>query len=402
MIKTKRRYRQRGSGSIIELGDLRYRIGYDTSCGRHGRTQRFEVVRGTKREAEDLLRSRIDEVRKGEAGSDNPRCTFEQLSIRFLAAKKLSKEATTHRLYERTLKQHVLPVIGHMKARDVKPQHVAHILESATNKSRTTANGKPLGGTSLRNVRTLVKAVLGYGVKQGVLHRNVGDLVEPPALPHTERSFIEIEDLNRLLECAEGTEISTVIVLALCTGLRRQEICGLKWADFDPVTGHIMVKRAAKVVDGQVVIGNVKSSRSARTEVVDDHMVELLRRQRLSQLERRLSLGLGNPGQDGFIFERPDGLPCNPNDMSRAFSRLVRRHRLPAMRLHDLRHSNASLRHASGSSLKDISSGLGHSNINITANLYVHLFAGATREQAERLSGYLGKVLPAIRHGSGA
>ncbi len=220
-------------------------------------------------------------------------------------------------------------------------------------------------------------------------------LVDPSSLEvQQRRAFLSMQMV--------GPNIFTFVFLDEDDADRmlRAEICGLKWADFDPVTGHIMVKRAAKVVDGHVVIGNLKTRSSLRTEVVDDHMVEILKRQRLSQLEQRLSLGLGNPGPDGFIFERPDGLPWNPNEMSRKFSRLVRRHRLPAMRFHDLRHANASLRHASGSSLKDICAGLGHSNIGITANLYVHLFEGAKREQSERLSVYLGTVLPAIRRES--
>jgi integrase len=254
----------------------------------------------------------------------------------------------------------------------------------------------------LRNVRIVARAVLAFGVKQGVLLRNVGDLVEPPALPHTERVVIGVADVKTLLEGARGTELEAVVPFAIGTGLRRGEICGLKWADVDLATGHYSLKRAAKLVDGKVVIGNLKTKKSARTDVLPDFVTTILKTHREAQAERHTALGIGNRGTDGFVFDRVDGQPWNPNEMSRIFSRLVRRKKLPAIRFHDLRHAYATLAFAAGASMKVVSESLGHSSIGITSEIYVHLLDDSKREKSAKLDAYLSSATQVSRAASDA
>jgi len=92
---------------------------------------------------------------------------------------------------------------------------------------------------------------------------------------------------------------------------------------------------------------------------------------------------------DSFVFDRFDGQPWNPNEMSRMFSRLVRRKKLPAIRFHDLRHGYATLAFAAGVTMKEVSESLGHSNIGITSAIYVHLLDDSKREKSAKLDAFL-------------
>jgi integrase len=388
MDKPKRRYRQHGSGSVIKTGEGRYRIGHDNGAKGTARKQHFETVRGAKRKAEDRLRELLDQAHKNGFPEDDV-ILFKDLATRFLDAKRISREATTLALYERVLKMHVLPSIGAVRVRDLKAAHIQALLSSAVNHSRTKQGGKSLGATTLRNVRIVTRAVLAFGVKQGVLLRNVGDLVEPPALPHNERALIGVADLRKLLEAAQGTELEAIVPFAIGTGLRRGEICALRWGDVDLSTGQYSLKRAAKIVDGKVVIGHLKTKKSVRTDVLPAFVIAILEKHRQAQAARHKVLGSDDRDADGFVFDRLDGQPWNPNEMSRMFSRLVRRKKLPAIRFHDLRHSYATLAFAAGVPMKVVSESLGHSSIGITSAIYVHVGDDSKREKSEKLDAFL-------------
>ncbi len=183
--------------------------------------------------------------------------------------------------------------------------------------------------------------------------------------------------------------------------MRRCEICALKYSDIDLAAERYTLMRAAKIVDGKVVIGKLKTKSSTRKGRLPAFVIPILKEHRRTQRERHMLLGLGNIGAETFVFERQDGTCWNPNELSRRFSRFVRRHRLSPMRFHDLRHAHASLRNSSGSSLKEISESLGHSSIGITANLYVHLLEDSKSADAERFDDYLHGAIRSLRGDAG-
>jgi integrase len=357
------------------------------------RVQRSKTIHGSKTDAKRALSATLHEVQCG-AFSDDDGLTFASLVGRFLAAKTLSREPTTVALYKRTLEHHVLPVIGHLRVRDVKAAHVQRVLDASRNRSKTNRQGQRLNSTSLRNLRTYVRAVLAYAVKQGLLARNVGDLVEVPVQVHCERPEITLDIVRTILTAAAGTEIESLVLFALATGARRGEMCALRWSDIDLATGAFTIRRAAKNVGRHVIIGNVKTRKSLRSDILPQFGLDSLRHYRLAQSKRDLSLGFGNRGPDAYVFDRADGTPWNPNELSKAFSKFARRHELPGgLRLHDLRHGFATLAFASGSSLKVVSESLGHSNVAVTSAIYIHILEDAKRQKSERLDAYLGPAL---------
>ncbi len=123
-------------------------------------------------------------------------------------------------------------------------------------------------------------------------------------------------------------------------------------------------------------------------------------RHRAQQAERHLALGLGKRGGDGFVFDRFDGRQWDPNELSRKFTRFIRRRNLPRVKFHDLRKVYGSYAYDAGVPLKDISESLGHSNINVTSAIYVHLMEDWKKVKATKLDAYMGSMLREARTAS--
>ena len=114
-----------------------------------------------------------------------------------------------------------------------------------------------------------------------------------------------------------------------------------------------------------------------------------LRAHHARQGEERLALGLGKPVDDDLVFGSPDGNPIHPHSFSAAFGRHVLRAGVPTIRLHDLRHTWASLALAAGIPPKVVSERLGHANVAFTMSVYQHVLPGMQREAAERMAGLI-------------
>ena len=226
-------------------------------------------------------------------------------------------------------------------------------------------------------------------------------MVAVPASAHREHVKFTREDVTKFIEASKGTPLHAIITFAIGTGLRRGEICGLKWSDIDLETGEYTLQRSAKNLDGKAILGKMKTAKSARTDQLPAFVMRALKEHRAQQLKRYIALGI-RPGDDGFVFDRPDGSMIDPNELSRWFLHFVRDKELRHVRLHDLRHAFATLGFAAGVSLKTISESLGHSSLAVTSSVYVDVIDEAKREKANVIDSYLGEaVLKGQRVASG-
>jgi integrase len=387
--------RARGLGSIRKLADGKYTVTYEVP--RKGpaapRRQRSETVFGTRRDAERKLADKLAEIRNG-GYADDHKLTFDGLAEQYLAAKTLSLEATTVALARRRLAQHIQPAIGTLRVREIRANDIQTMLTQARNVSNRKKRGKPLAPATTRNLLIATRAVLAWGVKQGHLLTNVADRVDPPASPYVERTSLGLDDVRAFLDGTRGTELEAIVTVAIGTGLRRSELCALYWSDLDLDGGIISVRRAAANLDGKVVIKATKTKRSQRVDHLPTFVIAALRQYKADQLERFTTifddqLEARRRQKEGYVFTRPTGEAWDPNELSRQFSRLVNRRKLPHFRFHDLRHGYASLAFAAGVSLRGVSESLGHSAIGVTDAIYVHLRDDAKREKADRLDAYL-------------
>ncbi|WP_130491636.1 site-specific integrase [Motilibacter rhizosphaerae] len=200
-----------------------------------------------------------------------------------------------------------------------------------------------------------------------------------PWTAQESRDFLRAIELDRL---------HALYQLLLVTGMRRGEATGLRWADLDLDGGALFVVQQITEVRGQLLVGSPKTKRGSRVVPLDPGTVERLRQhERQQQLERT---AWGAAWQDhGLVFTREDGRPLRPEYVTRHFQRLAEEAGLPVIRLHDLRHTNASLALAAGIDIKVVSDRLGHSTTAITADLYTHVDRGVGRSAADRIAAVL-------------
>jgi len=250
-------------------------------------------------------------------------------------------------------------------------------------KGRTDGKGGLSGRSVVYHHRILSKA-LDYAVKMGVVVRNVADVVQPPRVKKVTMNTLSLEEVTRFLEAAKETDYYVYFATLLFTGLRRGELLALKWRNLDLVKGTLtVVETAYKLGNGDYIIEEPKTAHSRRTISLPPSLVELFKVYRIDQELLRIQLSV-SLNVDDFVFIRPDGSPMNPSAVTLAFRRIIKKAGLKAIRIHDLRHTHATLMLKAGVNPKVVSERLGHANISITLDIYSHVLPGMQEAAAEK------------------
>ena len=210
----------------------------------------------------------------------------------------------------------------------------------------------------------------------------------------TRRDKIEVLDeveLAAFLDALKGHWIYEPTLLSASTGLRRSEVCGLRWQDVDLKKGTLQVVQAVKVISGKLHIETPKTARSARTVKLPPASVSELERHRREQLEQRLKLGLG--GRPEYVFTSPLGEVLNPKSLTEVFANKVAEASLKPIHFHGLRHTHITLLLKSGVPVHVVSARAGHAKPSITLDTYSHLLGGEDNDAARQAEEILRRVL---------
>jgi integrase len=266
---------------------------------------------------------------------------------------------------------------------ELQPQHIQGYYAEKLNNGR--ADGK--GGLSARSVvyhhRILSKA-LDYAVKMGLVVRNVGKVVQPPRMARNKMNTLSPEEVTRFLDAARETDYYVFFAILLYTGLRRGELLALRWRNLDIDSGKLsVVETAYKLSNGDYVIKEPKTPNSRRTITLSTSLIELLKAYRADQELLRIQLDV-TLDIDDFVFIRQDGSPINPNAVTLAFRRILNKAGLKGIRIHDLRHTHATLMLKAGIHPKVVSERLGHATVAFTLDTYSHVLPGLQEEAAEK------------------
>lgn len=290
--------------------------------------------------------------------------------------------ARTLESYRGPVQRHVIPVIGHIPLVALRPEDIETLLLKLVRSGLAPA-------TQLR-IHNIVSRALKVAVQRGHVDRNVATLVDPPALVRRETSLpLTRDEVRAVLAVAHGAPNGARWTVGLALGLRQSEVLALQWRDVDLAVGQLRVSRGLHRVAGQgLVYEEPKTPRSRRTLVLPKQLTEELVGHRDQQQRRaRLDGRVWSP-QD-LVFAHPTGAPLDRRADHRAWVALLAKAGVRRVRLHDARHTAATLLLEQGVPTRVVSELLGHSQTRITSDTYQHVLPGLAAEAAAQMQHVL-------------
>lgn len=352
-------------------------------------------VRNNKKRAEAmLLEMRKSYVPPMDEPEDEPKGEIDDLLFsdflqQWLLVAKSTIRLTTYASYAGLMKSSILPyfaekgyLLKNLTARNLQDYYTIQL-------DRVSAN-------TVIHYHAIIHRALKYAVKMDMITGNPADKVERPKKDKFVGSFFDSKEINKLFAQIEGDTLEVPIKIGAFYGLRRSEILGLKWdaIDFDNNTITIRHTVTACNLDGkhvEVVGDTTKTKSSLRTLPLVPDFRELLLRKKAEQQRYRKLCGRSYCTQYlDYICVNEMGQRLKPNTLSAGFKRMLKKAGLRDIRLHDLRHSCASLLLANGVPMKQIQEWLGHSDFSTTANIYAHLDYQSKVSSAEAMLAGLG------------
>jgi len=305
---------------------------------------------------------------------------------RWLETRKPSLKPTTWASYEQLIRTHILPKIGGERLQDLTPEILNLFYANLLAYGRLTGAGGALSTRTVRYIHTILRRALKDAVRWRLLTVNVCDYADPPPSKPTEEMKVwSLMQLRQFLDHVRDDRHCALWLLAASTGMRRGEITGLRWGDCDLDRARIAVTQTVVLVRSKITFSTPKTTKGRRSIPLDLTTVAALRQHRKRQLETRLASGAAFKDHD-LVFSAEDGGPVNPETIANMFQSTAKAAGLPLIRLHDLRHSYASIALAAGVHPRVVADRLGHSDVKVTLSTYSHVLPGVHEEAAEKVA----------------
>ena len=309
------------------------------------------------------------------------------------ARQELQLAASTYRGYERNVQRHILPALGRVGLRRLRHHHIEALYDQLLSRS---LERPALAPKTVYEIHLVIRGCLADAVRRGLLTRNVALLARSPrlkAIPRTEgQSWTEAE-LRQFLRTAAGHRLFPALWVSAMTGMRRNEVLGLKWDDIDFAKRRLGLNRGLVAIGYDLHQTRGKTRTSRRSIDLDTTTLKVLAGWQAFQHASFAAVGL-DP-DDGWVFTDGDGQPVHPHALSQAFERVARRAGVPVIRLHDLRHTHGSLLIKEGVPVKVVSERLGHAHIAFTIETYQHVLPGMQADAARTYERLATPVPPA-------
>lgn len=309
--------------------------------------------------------------------------TFSEYVSNWVKYKQLSCEKTTLYGYRSMLNKHILPTIGNLPLQSIN----SDVIKDYFYKKSIGFNGaQPLSENSLRKHYDLLKQIFDRAVDEEKIRVNPLKILIPPKKTKADIAVYTIDQLKKLISVSTGTRMEIIIKLAVYLGLRREEICGLKWSSIN-LENKIIYINNARTYAGLNIEKTTKTERSKRTLYMPDDLFNTLMTIKEEQ-EKIKNLYHTTEGFE-YVVSMNNGKPMRPNYVSDCFKQMIEDANLPHITLHGLRHSFASVANEKHVSIYEISTILGHSNVKVTEQIYTHLFDKTHQESINTVADNL-------------
>jgi integrase len=343
------------------------------------RRRKWHSFKGTKRGAQ-IEAAKIVSALKDGSYLEPSKTTLAAYLDKWLGHVKAQVTPKTHERYSQIVKNNVVPALGATVLTKLKPAAIAAAYANALAGGRRDGKEGGLSPRSVGHVHRVLKEALTQAVKWELLHRNPCAAVDPPKVEWKSMATYDLSQTAEMLDVLRDHPVYIPALLAVLCGLRRGEVCALRWRNVDLAKGQISVTESIEQTKAGLRVKSPKSGKG-RTVALSATAVEELRAYRLRRVQDMLQLGL-KMSNDDTVVAHADGSGVSPIWLSQHWARAIAKTSLPRLRFHDLRHAHATHLLASGINPKIASERLGHSKVGITLDLYSHVIPGMQEDAA--------------------
>ncbi|MBQ9719189.1 MAG: site-specific integrase [Oscillospiraceae bacterium] len=297
----------------------------------------------------------------------------------------LSVRASTAESYRRDIRNHITPRLGAKPIADIAPADIQKLYNDLRHSGRIAnkpRNGNGLSDATICHIHNILHQALDAAVRARLIPVNPTESVQPPKKHHKPKQILNDEQLGALMEALKSDAVwHDFFYTELTTGLRRGEICALRWEDFDETDGRLHVRRSVRRSKGEFIFSDTKTYAGRRVICLPPSTAEMLKKRKRTAISE-------------WIFPHPlkPEKPMNPNTAYSRMKTLLADAGLPSIRFHDLRHTFATHALASGVDAKTLAGILGHTNASFTLDTYTHV----TKDMKETASGIVGDFMEEI------
>ena len=346
---------------------------------------------GTKREVKEKANKKLAEIHKGQyIYGDNMK--LKEWLHTWLDGRKNAIAYKTHKEYKSNIRNHIDPEIDEYNLEDLNTRIIQQLINDKYGNGRIRGSGG-LSRRSVKYIYQTLNTALKQAVKEKLITHNPVKAVELPKSKGNTRYKIEPltkYQANKLLKTAQDSNLFISYFLSLHTGMRKAELLGLKWTDVDENNKTIEVNRQVQRITGKGLnIKGLNSDSSYRTIPINQNVINKLIIHRKKQKENKIFYGSDYIDRN-LIISKENGDFITPEKIYKEFKTLLKKAELPDIRLHDLRHTYATLSLQEGVPAKVIQKTLGHASIQTNLDIYSHVTEQMYQEAADKIGNVIG------------
>jgi len=379
-----RKRRSNGEGTLYQRPDGTWagRLSHiDPDTGERKRTAFYGK---TQKAVKDKMKAAQQRLDSGAPPKDSTRTIGAWVAHwRETALKASSRKPGTKANYADMARGHIEPApFGATTLDKLRPTHIEKLIVQLR-------DDDGLSDSTIRNVFAVLSLALDGAVRDGLLASNPAKLVKRPGVKRNEARHLDATEVATVLRAAESSRYHPALVLAAVTGMRRGEVCALKWDAVDLEDSALRVVATVARIDGELVFSEPKSERSRRAIPLAPATVAMLKKHRNVQLEDRMRAANLWTDND-LVFPTEFGTPLDPRNLLRVIQAAAQKAKVKDVGTHTLRHSAATSWLESGVHIKAVSDLLGHASIAITGDIYGHVSDDTARAAVLGLTKTLG------------